>query len=486
MREDDGAASRRESGIGGSSGTADAVRLGVRSTPSLAENVAARVGMTLCAKWHLDSVLGVGGMAAVYAATHRNGKRGAVKLMHKYLGPEMRQRFLREGRIANSVDHDGVVSVIDDDIAEDGSAFLVMELLDGEALSERAAKTHNKRLSVDLVLDVADQVLDALAAAHEKEIFHRDIKPGNIFLLSDGRVKLLDFGIAHLADPSSSSVTLSGIAMGTPAFMSPEQACARWDVVGPASDLWSVGATMFTLLTGAFVHEKGSFHEMLVSAVSTPARSLALALPGAPASVVALVDRALERKLADRWQDAREMQAAVRAAYHAISGEHLPVRPRRRSSTPRIRLQAPAPAPQPTSAGSISFVATKLVPPAPRWRRTAATAVAGLALVLAATATTAGWGGAQAAARQTTIARPTRIMEIASASTPTAPSAATPTALAISQNSTALPTPRRSSLRSPTPRSAASTSPTESPRSAPPPPTAPTETYPKSLFDRRR
>ena len=440
--------------------------------------------MTLGAKWHLDSVLGVGGMAAVYAATHRNGKRGAVKLMHKSLEPEMRQRFLREGRIANSVDHDGVVSVLDDDIAEDGSAFLVMELLDGEALSERAAKTHN-RLSVDLVLDVADQVLDALAAAHEKEIIHRDVKPGNIFLLSDGRVKLLDFGIAHLADPSSSSVTFSGIAMGTPAFMAPEQACARWDLVGPASDLWSVGATMFTLLTGDFIHQKASFHEMLVSAINTPVRSLALALPGAPASVVALVDRALERRLADRWQDAREMQAAVRAAYHAISGEYLRVRSRRPTSTPRIRLQAPAP--QPQSAGSISCVATKIVPPTTRWRRTAATVVAGLALVVAATATTARWGGAQAAARRTTIASPTRVAEIASASTPTAPSAApsaaTPTAIALSQNPTAIATPRRATIQSPTPRSAASTSPTETARPAP---QTPTETHPKSLFDRRR
>jgi serine/threonine-protein kinase len=374
----------------------------------------------------------------------------------------MIQRFLREGRIANSVGHDGVVSVLDDDIAEDGSAFLVMELLEGEALNDYAAKTHN-RLSVDVVLSVIDQVLDALAAAHDKDIIHRDIKPANVFLMPDGRVKLLDFGIAHLDDPSQSlpSVTQGGLAMGTPAFMSPEQACARWDLVGPASDLWSVGATMFTLLTGELVHEKASFHEMLVSAITTPARSLAEVLPGAPVHVVQIVDRALERKLADRWQDAREMQTAVRAAFRAITGEELPVRSPPPVSTSRIRLRA-----QP--------------PPPVRWRRMAAMALAGLGFVVAATMTTTGWGGARASQRVTAsvVAPRPALAETASKSTtPIVPIAVT---VAQSPTTLILASPQRSSRRI-----AAVTPPAQPAQSARSPQSPAPELTTKALFDRR-
>ena len=266
-------------------------------------------------------------MAAVYAATHASGKRGAIKLLHAETDPEMRLRFLREGRIANSVAHDAVVRIVED-VHDDDDAFLVMELLEGETLAERAERSGDDSLSVDVVLALTHQVLDALAAAHDKGIIHRDIKPGNIFLTTGGKAKLLDFGLAHLSDPSQSlaSMTIGGRAIGTPAFMAPEQARARWDLVGPQSDLWSLGATMFTLLSGELVHQAGSFHEMLALAISTPARSLAAVLPSAPPMVVDLVSRALERKLADRWHDAREMQTAVRAAYYSISGEDLPHR----------------------------------------------------------------------------------------------------------------------------------------------------------------
>ncbi|HEX4477595.1 MAG TPA: serine/threonine-protein kinase, partial [Polyangiaceae bacterium] len=171
------------------------------------------VGQVLLEKWRLEVLLGVGGMAAVYAATHRNGSRVAIKILHAELSisPDVRARFLREGYAANSVGHDGVVRVSDDDVAEDGAAFLVMELLDGETLEERRQR-HGGRLSEDEVLSVADQVLDVLVAAHAKGIVHRDLKPENIFLTRDGRVKVLDFGIARLRELSStaSKTTRSG------------------------------------------------------------------------------------------------------------------------------------------------------------------------------------------------------------------------------------------------------------------------------------
>src|SRR5215469_3005742 len=128
-----------------------------------------RIGMVLQDKWRLDSVLGVGGMAAVYAATHRNGKRVAVKMLHAELGhdDELKKRFLQEGYAANTIQHDGAVSVLDDDTAPDGSAFIVMELLEGETIDQRWERC-GRRLPLAEVLGIVDQLLDVLAAAHAK------------------------------------------------------------------------------------------------------------------------------------------------------------------------------------------------------------------------------------------------------------------------------------------------------------------------------
>jgi serine/threonine-protein kinase len=187
-----------------------------------------------------------------------------------------------------------------------------MELLEGKSLEELAS-ARGGRLPVMEVLKVMREVLDALAAAHEHGVVHRDIKPENIFITVDGRVKVLDFGIAHLPDGFGppSPKTQSGLIMGTPAFMSPEQARARWDLVGPVSDVWSVGATMFTLLSGEFVHDEDTVPEILSAIFTRPARSLKVVMPNAALPVVALVDRALQRRTADRWGSAREMRLAL-------------------------------------------------------------------------------------------------------------------------------------------------------------------------------
>ena len=163
----------------------------------------ARIGSVIKDKWRLDRLLGVGGMACVYAATHRNKKRAAVKVLHREFSTDtaIRERFLREGYLANSVGHRGVVTVDDDDVTEDGAAFIVMELLDGETLEQRWRRKGH-RLPLEEVLAVADQVLDALAAAHDKGVVHRDLKPENLFLTRDGVVKLLDFGIGRLKEMS--------------------------------------------------------------------------------------------------------------------------------------------------------------------------------------------------------------------------------------------------------------------------------------------
>jgi eukaryotic-like serine/threonine-protein kinase len=240
-----------------------------------------RIGQVLKEKWRLDVLLGVGGMAAVYAATHRNGSRCAVKVLHSELSvnPEVRTRFLREGYAANSVGHDGVVRVSDDDVSQDGAAFLVMELLEGESLEERRTRAGG-RLGEDEVLSVADQLLDVLIAAHAKGVVHRDLKPENVFLTRIGIVKVLDFGIARLKELSSTSrATRTGTSMGTPAFMPPEQARGVWEEVDARSDLWAVGATMFSLLSGAEVHTGRTGNEILIAAATKPAPSLASVMP---------------------------------------------------------------------------------------------------------------------------------------------------------------------------------------------------------------
>jgi serine/threonine-protein kinase len=311
----------------------------------------ARVGQVLRQKWRLDVLLGVGGMGAVYAATHRNGTRAAIKLLHAELtsNAQVRTRFLREGRAANAVAHEGVVRVVDDDVSEDGSLFLVTELLDGESVEERRTR-FGGRLSEDEVLSIADQLLDALAAAHDKGVIHRDLKPENVFLTRDGRVKVIDFGIARLRELSTvSTATQSGTSMGTPAFMPPEQARGLWDEVDGRSDLWAVGATMFALLTGQLVHDGRTSNEQLLSAMTKPAPPIASVAAGVGPAVAHLIDRALAFDRDKRWPDARRMQEAVRRAYHDRFGAPISTAP---------RLDVPTTVPNRTLASTTSVPIT--------------------------------------------------------------------------------------------------------------------------------
>jgi serine/threonine-protein kinase len=284
----------------------------------LAARAGARVGTLLKDKWTIDSVLGIGGMATVYAGTHRNKKRVAIKMLHEELSLDarVRERFLQEGVAANTVGHRGAVEVFDEDVA-DGVAFLVMELLEGETLEARRARKGG-RLPASQVLALVDQLLDVLQAAHGKGIVHRDLKPENLFYTSERVLKVLDFGIARVregAQEAGSTRTRAGSVMGTPAFMAPEQARARWDLVDQQTDLWAVGATMFTLLTGRLVHEADTANEELALAITAPAPGLRTVLPDVPEGMAAFVDKALAYDKKDRWADATTMQSALRETY---------------------------------------------------------------------------------------------------------------------------------------------------------------------------
>lgn len=281
----------------------------------------ARVGRVLRGKYRIERVLGVGGMAFVYQAVHRNGRRVALKMLHPELSvrPDLRKRFLLEGQAANAVNHPGVVAVIDDDVADDGSAFIVMELLEGASV-EDIWREAGGRLDVFDVLEIARQLCDVLQSAHAVGVIHRDIKPANVFIDSKGELKVLDFGLARLRDAARGiGQTSSGAVMGTPAFLPPEQAAGRTREIDGQTDLWAVGATMFTLLSGRTVHEGQSAQHLVILSATTPPRSLATVVPDAPEGVVALVDRALAFEKAARWPNAREMHRAI---CDALAGLH--------------------------------------------------------------------------------------------------------------------------------------------------------------------
>ena len=287
-----------------------------------------RVGQTINNKWTIDRLVDVGGMAAVYAATHRNGKKVAIKMLHPYIASheDVRDRFLREGYVANQCDHPGAVSVLDDDMTSDGAPFLVMELLDGESLEHwmyRAGGT----LPVADVLAIADQVLDVLHAFHLRAVIHRDLKPGNLFITKIGIVKVLDFGLARLRDPRfTGAPTATGIVLGTAAYMPPEQAQGKSDQVDIRSDIFAVGAVMFRALTGRSVHEAKNPTERLFQAMKDRAPSLGIVAPKMPHWVVAVVDKALAFDKKERWENAEEMRKAVRATFSELKEEASRVR----------------------------------------------------------------------------------------------------------------------------------------------------------------
>jgi serine/threonine-protein kinase len=322
----------------------------------------ARIGTVLRGKYRIDGVLGVGGMAVVYTATHRNQKRFAIKMLRAELSlhPELRQRFLREGYVANTVDHPGAVAVLDDDVAEDGSAFLVMELLRGASL-DSLLEASPAGLPARAVVAIGDALLDTLAAAHAKAIVHRDLKPANLFLTREGQLKVLDFGIARLRDGGgggSGAMTNTGVLLGTPAFMAPEQALGNSSSIDARTDLFAAGATLFTLLTGRLVHDAPNGAQMMIRAATSPAPSVGSVSTVAP-PIAAVIDRALAFASGARWPGATEMREALRAAAIASMG----AAPGPADLVPLLAGLPATSQPQPSSSG---FERTELAPSTPQ------------------------------------------------------------------------------------------------------------------------
>ncbi len=274
-------------------------------------------GQTLSGRWLVIRRLGRGGMSTVYEARHRNGARVAIKVLNAALAskPRARERFLREGRLANSVGHPNAVRVLDDHVTSEGMVFSVMELLEGQTLRQRCVASGG-RLDVVEALTIAVRVLEVLEAAHERGIIHRDIKPENIFLTEAAEVKVLDFGVAAVRDEAlqDADITQSGTALGTPAFMAPEQARGRQSEVDARTDVWAVGATLFVCLAGRHVHEEAStVNEALIFAATQRAPLVSKFRPELGTETARVVDRALALNQSDRWPSARAMRVAIEA-----------------------------------------------------------------------------------------------------------------------------------------------------------------------------
>jgi hypothetical protein len=236
--------------------------------------------------------------------------------------------------------------VLDGGFDSDGALYLVLELLDGvsmrEALDEDALQPEN-------VVQIGIELLEALAAAHDRGFIHRDIKPDNVFLAHDGRdgvtVKLLDFGIASMRDDNADvRLTHSGAVLGTPLYMSPEQATGQR--VDARSDLWSVGALLYRALSGASPFDGDNYNALIVSIVSQEHLPLAERRGGLPAALHAVVERALAKDPGQRFQSAREMLEALRAV-RCVRRQQRPVavaRPRRTHALPILACAAMVPA----------------------------------------------------------------------------------------------------------------------------------------------
>ncbi|MGW9631764.1 protein kinase domain-containing protein [Agromyces sp. NPDC055520] len=203
-------------------------------------------GLTFGGRYELQSRIAIGGMGEVWQATDLViGRQVAIKILKdEYLGdPGFLERFRAEARHAALVNHEGIANVFDYG-EEDGSAYLVMELVPGEALSTILEREHV--LSTDKVLDIVAQTASALQAAHAAGLVHRDIKPGNLLITPDGRVKITDFGIARIADQVP--LTATGQVMGTVQYLSPEQASGH--PASPTTDIYSLGIVAYEALAG--------------------------------------------------------------------------------------------------------------------------------------------------------------------------------------------------------------------------------------------
>ncbi|MFD5224063.1 protein kinase [Microbacterium sp. NPDC058342] len=263
-------------------------------------------GVSFGGRYELQSRIAIGGMGEVWEATdHVIGRTVAIKILKdEYMGdPGFLERFRAEARHAALVNHEGIASVFDYG-EENGSAYLVMELVPGEALSTILER--DGALSADKTLDIVAQTASALQAAHAAGLVHRDIKPGNLLITPDGRVKITDFGIARIADQVP--LTATGQVMGTVQYLSPEQASGH--AASPATDVYSLGIVAYECLAGKRPFTGESQVAIAMAQINEQPPPLAATVP---IPVQNLVMAMIAKKPADRPSSAATVSRAAQA-----------------------------------------------------------------------------------------------------------------------------------------------------------------------------
>ncbi|HYK04135.1 MAG TPA: protein kinase [Thermoanaerobaculia bacterium] len=264
--------------------------------------------------------IGAGGMGEVWRARDKRiGRDVAVKVLPESYthGQDELWRFEQEARAAGGLNHPGLVTIFDVGTT-DGSPYIVMELLEGETLRDVIDKAMSAPLPLRKVIDYATQIASALAIAHEKGIIHRDLKPENLFLTTEGRVKILDFGLAKLAADAAEAGatgksvrrTSAGIVVGTPGYMSPEQ--ARGHALDHRTDIFSLGSVLYELLSGRPAFDCLSAIETMQAVLSTEPPSLVSLVPAIPSALDAIVCHCMEKNPRERFQSARDLAFQLR------------------------------------------------------------------------------------------------------------------------------------------------------------------------------
>jgi len=313
------------------------------------------IGETL-GKYRILSAIGKGGMGVVYLAEHTLiGRKAAVKLLLPEMSrdAELVERFFNEAKAAATARHQGLVEVFDYGHTDDGSAYIVMEHLLGESLAARLER--EKRFPTELALSITRQVASALQAAHENGVVHRDLKPENIYLIPDPsapagvRIKVLDFGIAKLAreEAPRSVKTRTGVVIGTPRYMSPEQ-CKSASNVDARTDIYALGCIFYEMLVGAPPFDYDNWGELVAAHIHEPTPSPRVRVPEISPEIEAIVMRAVAKDPAERFQTMQQLAYAIDAlwpganslVFTPIPGS-LAMRDSRRleSATPTIRTR---------------------------------------------------------------------------------------------------------------------------------------------------
>jgi Tol biopolymer transport system component len=264
--------------------------------------------------------IGSGGMGEVWRARDRRiGRDVAVKVLPDSFGAgdELVRRFEQEARAAGALNHPGLVTIFDVGTNE-GAPYIVMELLDGETMRDAIDRAAPGPLPLRKTIDYAIQIGEALAVAHEKGIIHRDLKPENLFVTTDRRVKILDFGLAKLAEAKDSDgrqrtgrhLTSAGIVVGTPGYMSPEQVRAL--PLDHRTDIFSLGSCLYEMLCGIPAFERESAIETMHAVMSTEPVPLSTLVPHLPAGIDAIVRHCMEKDPRERFQSARDLAFQLR------------------------------------------------------------------------------------------------------------------------------------------------------------------------------